>query len=121
MVTGASDEEHQANLKEVLRRLAEADLRLKTDKCNFSLATVKYIGHRISKDGLTTSDKRVKAVVEAPTLTDVTQVKSLLVMLTFYLRFLPNLATILQPLHERSLSSDGVLIKSEHSTWQRSF
>ena len=91
--------ELQANLKEVLRRLAEANLRLKKDKCNFGVAAVEYLSHRISKDELTTLDKRVRAVVEAPTPTDVTQVKSFLGMLT-YLRFLPNLAMILQPLYQ---------------------
>ena len=100
LVNGASQEEHQANLKEVLRRLAEAGLHLKKDKCNFGVAVVEYIGHQISKDGLATLDKTVRAVVEAPTPTDVTQVKSFLCMLTFYRRFLPNLATILQPLHQ---------------------
>ena len=73
LVIGASEEEHQANLKEVLRRLAEAGLSRKKDKCNFGVAAVEYLGNRISKDGLATLDKRVRAVVEAPTATDVTQ------------------------------------------------
>ena len=132
LVTGASEEEHQANLKAVLRRLAEAvlrrlaeavlrrlaeaglrrlaesGLRLMKDKGNFGVVAVEYLGHRISKDGLATLDKRVRAAVEAPTTTDVTQVKSFIGMLTFYLRFLPNLATILQSLHQL-LKKDHVL------------
>jgi len=81
-------------LKEVLRRLAEAGLRLNKDKCYFGVAAVEYLGHWISKDGLATLDKRLKVVVEATTPTDVTHVKSFLGMLTFYLRFLPSVATI---------------------------
>ena len=75
LVTGASDEEHLANLKEVLRRLPEAGLRLNKDKCNFGVAAVEYIGHRISKDRLATLDKRVRVVFEPPTPTYVTEVK----------------------------------------------
>ena len=84
LVTGASEEEHQATLKEVICRLAESGLCLKKDKCNFGGI------HRISKDGLATLEN---------TPTDITQVKSFLGMLT-YLRLLPNLATTLQPLHQ---------------------
>ena len=47
LATGASEEEHQTNLKEVLRRLVEAGLRLKKDKCNFGVVAVEYLGHRI--------------------------------------------------------------------------
>ena len=41
LVTGASEEEHLADLKEVLRRLAEAGLCLKKDKCNVGVAAVE--------------------------------------------------------------------------------
>ena len=47
LATGASEEEHQTNMKEVLRRLVEAGLRLKKDKCNFGVVAVEYLGHRI--------------------------------------------------------------------------
>ena len=118
LVTGASEEEHQANLKEVLRRFAEAGLRLKKDKCNFSGGIP-----RSSDQQGWIEDKRVRAVVEAPTPTDVTQVKSFLDMLTFYLRFLPNLATTLQPLYQ--LLKKGHVFRwgtdQKRSTWQRSF
>ena len=75
LVTGVSEVEHQANRKEVPWRLAEACLRLKKNKCSFCVAAVDYLGHRITNDGLATLDSRVRAVIEAPTPTDVTQVK----------------------------------------------
>ena len=52
LVTGVSEEEHQENVKDVLHWLAEAGLRLKKEKCNFSVENVEYLGHRITKDGL---------------------------------------------------------------------
>ncbi|XP_014667918.1 PREDICTED: uncharacterized protein K02A2.6-like [Priapulus caudatus] len=99
LVSGASKEEHQANLKEVLRRLTEAGLRLKKNKCCFGMTSVQYLGHQVSKDGLATLDNRVIAIVAAPKPKDVTQVRAFLGMLTFYLRFLPHLASTLEPLH----------------------
>ena len=41
LVTGVTKREHQANVKDVLRRLEEAGLRLKKDKCNFSVEAME--------------------------------------------------------------------------------
>ena len=49
LVAGVSEEEHQANLEEVSRRLAEAGLRLKKNKRRFGVEAVDYLGHRITK------------------------------------------------------------------------
>jgi len=66
----------------------------------FGVEAVEYLCHRITKAGLATLESRVRVVFEAPTPTNVTKFKSFLAMLTFYLRFLPHLATILQSLHQ---------------------
>ena len=52
LVTGATEEEHLAHLEEVLRRLEEAGLRLKRNKCVFMAPFVVYLGHVINAQGL---------------------------------------------------------------------
>lgn len=42
----------------------------------------------------------MKAIQEAPAPTNVTELKSYLGLLNYYNKFLPNLATLLAPLHE---------------------
>ena len=61
---------------------------------------MKYLAHRITKDGLVTLESRVRADFAEDTPSNVTQVKSFMGMLIFCLRFLPHLTTILQPLHQ---------------------
>ncbi|XP_014673257.1 PREDICTED: uncharacterized protein K02A2.6-like [Priapulus caudatus] len=78
LVSGASKEKHQANLEEVLQRLAETGLRLRKNKCCFGMTSVQYLGHQISKDGLATLDNRVIAIVAAPKPKDVKQVRAFL-------------------------------------------
>ncbi len=51
VVTGAADEEHLQNLREVLSGLKSAGLRLKRDKCQFWMSQVECIGHLIDKEG----------------------------------------------------------------------
>ena len=100
LVTGRTAEEHLHNLEEVLKRLEEAGMRLKKDKCAFLLSQVEYLGHVISQQGLHPSDSKVAAVVNAPAPTNVTELRSLLGLVNYYGKFLPNLASILAPLYK---------------------
>ena len=66
LVTGPSEEAHVATLDEVLRRMREAGLRLKKEKCVFNSPSVVYLGHRIDAQGLHPVTSKLKAVQEAP-------------------------------------------------------
>jgi hypothetical protein len=99
LVTGATEEEHLANLAQVLRRLESAGMRLKREKCAFLLKSVSYLGHVISAEGLHTAESKVKAVVEAPDPRNISELRSFLGMVNYYGNFLPNLATTLSPLY----------------------
>ena len=88
-----------SNLAQVLTRLESAGMRLKREKCAFMLKSVSYLGHVISSEGLRTGDLKVKALVDAPHPRDLTELRSFLGMVTYYGKFLPNLATVLSPLY----------------------
>ncbi|KAL7852512.1 hypothetical protein SRHO_G00182970 [Serrasalmus rhombeus] len=57
-------------------------------------------GHRIDATGLHPVAEKVQAIQEAPTLKTLTELKAFLGLLNYYHRLLPNLSTILAPLHE---------------------
>lgn len=92
--------DHLKNQDEVLRRLGEAGLRLKRSKRAFVQEEVEYLGHRVDAQALHPVEKKVKAVMDAPTPTNVTELKAYLGLLNYYNKFLPNLAILLAPLHE---------------------
>ena len=52
LISGADDEDHLSNLEGVLKRLAEAGLRLKRSKSVFMQPQVTYLGHKVSKEGI---------------------------------------------------------------------
>ena len=99
LVTGKTREEHVANLRWVLRRLDEAGLKLNNDKCEFFNQSVVYLGHKIDRDGLHPTDDKVRAIRDAPSPTNVKELRSWLGLLNYYGRFLRNLSTTLAPLH----------------------
>ncbi|XP_029947498.1 uncharacterized protein K02A2.6-like [Salarias fasciatus] len=100
LVTGKNEEEHLVNLKNTLRRLEDYGLRVREDKCDFFKPAVEYLGHVIDADGLHTAPSKVTAITDAPAPENVGQLRSFLGLLNYYGKFIPHLATQLQPLHE---------------------
>ena len=99
LVTGATEEEHLDNLEAVFSRLEQAGYRLKRQKCAFLLPSIEYLGHIITEEGLKPSKKKVEAIIDAPTPIDVSQLRSFLGLMNYYRKFLPNLSSVLAPLH----------------------
>ena len=100
LITGPSSEDHLKSLEEVVKRLANAGLRVKKHKCCFMAPSVSYLGYVIDSKGLHPLPDKVQAIQDAPTPRNVQELKSYLGLLTYYGKFIPNLATHLAPLYE---------------------
>ena len=99
LVSGANDGDHLNNLEEVFKRLVKAGLRLKKGKCVFMEPQVTYLGHSVSKEGIQPMEDKVEAITNAPPPRNVSELKSYLGMINYYQKFLPNLSSVLAPLH----------------------
>ena len=108
LISGKTEASHLRSLDEVLRRLTEAGLRVK-NKCRFMVSSVAYLGHVIDSEGLHPLPEKVDAIQKAPSPRNVTELKAYLGLLTYYGKFLPNLATQLAPLYK---------LLSKHVPWQ---
>ena len=97
LVTDGTEREHLQNLDVVLKRFKEKGIRLNQVKCYFMLQEVEYLGHVLSSSGIQPSPKNVRAIQSVPAPENITQLKSFLGMVTYYLKFLPNLSTTLFP------------------------
>ena len=62
--------------------------------------SVIYFGLRFSERGLQPTDEKVKAIKEAPTPRNVTELRSFLGMLAALTNFIPKLSTLAHPLYE---------------------
>ncbi|XP_061156017.1 uncharacterized protein K02A2.6-like [Syngnathus typhle] len=100
LVSGMDQSDHLKNLDSVLNRLKEAGLRLRRNKCTFLQDEVEYLGYKVDAQGLHPIAQKVKAIKDAPAPANVSELKSFLGLLNYYNKFLPNLATLLAPLHE---------------------
>ena len=99
IIIGRDFEEHLYNLSTVLQKLREAGLRLKPSKCSFCRASVSYLGHVVSRGGVSTDPEKTAKVTKWPTPTSVQEVQQFLGLASYYRRFVRNFAEIAKPLH----------------------
>ena len=99
-------EQHDRRLDAVLRRLQDAGLKLNGEKCQFGMTELTFMGHRLSRAGVTATDDKVDAVLRAREPRTASEVRSFLGLVTFLGRFIPDLSTISAPL--RDLTKSGV-------------
>ena len=65
-----------------------------------STESVEYLGHRIDATGLHPTSDKLAAIHNAPSPSNVQELRSYLGLLNYYGRLVPHLATIVQPLNQ---------------------
>jgi hypothetical protein len=92
--------EHGRSLEHVLQRFDRANLQLQAAKCVFAQPKVEYLGYVVSRDGISTSPEKVRAVQKYPVPKNARDVRIFIGLASFYRRLIPNLAEIAKPLTE---------------------
>ena len=100
IVHGRDQAEHDRRLALVLQRLEVAGLTLNQEKCEYSKPSVTFLGHIISKDGTSPDPDKTKAIREMPPPTKVSELRTILGMIQYLGKYVPNLSDILRPMNE---------------------
>ena len=82
----------------VLQILRDRKLYAKSKKCEFWLNQVVFLGHVISKDGITIDPNKIKAIVNWAVPTNVSEIRSFLGLGGYYRRFVEGFSRIATPL-----------------------
>ena len=91
LVSGQTFQEQLDNLEQVFQCLRNAKLKLSPKKCHLFQKQVKYLGHIISQNGVSTDPEKVKTVWEWPRPTCITEVRQFLGLCSYYGRFILQL------------------------------
>ena len=113
LIASANAEEHEQHLRQLFTRLSDYGLVINPAKCQFGVEALDFLGHRVDSHGVRPLEDKVKAITDFPQPTTQRQLKEFLGLVNFYRRFIPQAATILQPLTE--LTRGGP--KSRDITW----
>ena len=88
LVSGDNAKDHLMNLRALFKRLEEKGLRCNREKCVFAQVSIDYLGHTLSSRGIAKGSK-VDAILEMLTSKNISTLKSFLVSVQFYSKFLP--------------------------------
>jgi hypothetical protein len=100
LIYSKSKAEHAKHLRIVLQRLRDHKLYAKFSKCEFCLDSVKFLGHTISKDGISVDPRKVKEVMDWKPPKLVHQISSFFGLAGYYRRFIPDVSRIDKPMTE---------------------
>jgi hypothetical protein len=82
------EEENEHHLRMVLQVFRDHQLYAKLSKCSFYQKQIHYLGHIISKDGITVDPEKIEAIREWSTTKNVTEVRSFMGLAGYYMRFI---------------------------------
>ncbi|XP_063054507.1 uncharacterized protein LOC134448779 [Engraulis encrasicolus] len=90
---------HLRHLEGVFQAMERYGLKLRPEKCQLLRQEVKFLGHRVSHQGVSPDPDKVSAVQEWQTPRTVRQVRSFLGFVGYYRRFIKDFSKIAKPLN----------------------
>ncbi len=99
LVASESHEKHYETLREVFRRMHEANITVNREKCDLFRNSIEFLGYKVSAEGFRKTEDKIIAIKDAPRPKNISEVRSLVGLIQFYSKFLPKLAQTLAPLY----------------------
>nr|VZI51435.1 unnamed protein product [Spirometra erinaceieuropaei] len=106
IIVGRSPAELQDRVCAVLGRVQEYGFRLRAEKCQFFIDSIKYLGFVFDVTGRHPDPENIRAIQRMPAPKNVSQLRSFLGLISYYSAFLPSLHDVRAPLN-RLLQKDA--------------
>jgi hypothetical protein len=103
--------DHEIHLEFVFQTLRDNGLFLNRSKCHFATTCVEYLGHLITKEGVSTDPSKISAVSSWPLPKNLKQLRGFLGLAGYYRRFVKDFGKIAQPLTD--------LLKRDNFHWNQ--
>ena len=76
LIYSKTEEEHKKHLKIILQELQDHQLFAKFSKCDFFKDKIQYLGHVVTKEGISIDPEKIKAIEDWSVPKDVTDGRS---------------------------------------------
>lgn len=100
IIFGATLQNHNENLKKVLKKLRDNGLKLQSEKCAILRKECLFLGHRVNKEGIFPDESKFEAVKNFPRPKNRKQVRSFLGLTGYYRKFIKDYGKIAGPLNK---------------------
>ena len=100
IIYGKTQEQHDTALRAVLERLRENNLTLNKDKCEYNQKKLDFYGYTFSSEGISADPKKIESIQKSSNPANANELRSLLGLVNYVSRFIPDYATVTAPLRE---------------------
>ena len=98
LIASSSEAEHLEHLEVLFNRLSKYGIVINPSKCIFGIASIEFLGHQISTHGISPLAQKVQVIQDFPAPSSLRKLREFLGLVNFYRRFIPNCASLVQPL-----------------------
>lgn len=114
IIYGETREQLKERTQQVLNRLKEYNVKLNDEKCIYEATQLTFLGHVLSANGITATPSKVEAVQNFRQPLNAEETRSFLGLVNFVGKFIPDLATITDPLRRLTKKDEPFVWQSEH-------
>ncbi|GBP23651.1 Retrovirus-related Pol polyprotein from transposon 17.6 [Eumeta japonica] len=113
IIYSENKKQHLERLKKVFDALQRANLKINKNKCKFLKTEVKFLGHKLTPQGIRPTQDKIEAITKFPLPRTVKETKSFLGLIGYYRKFIPNMSKIIKPLTNLTKKADKFIITDE--------
>ena len=111
-VVGATEEEHDTNLRKLMERAQTIKLVFNPDKCQIKQSEIPFFGNIYTANGVMPDPKKVQAINDLKTPSSRSEIQSFLGLITYLAPYIPNLSSHTEPL--RILMKENTPFQWQH-------
>ena len=120
IITKGSTLDHEHDIHKVLSRLDKENLAIKLEKCDFSKASITWLGYKITQSGISPTVKKTDSIMNLKPPKTLKQLRSLMGSIHQLIKFIPNLANLLNPirplLRKENITNNKICWEEIHTT-----
>ena len=98
MIHSRLHDDHLRHVREALKRIRSAHMRLNLQKCIFVSSSVQYLGHTIMARGITPGKEKTDAIAKASAPNCQKKLRSFLGLANYFRMYIPRFAQLAAPL-----------------------
>ena len=98
LVYGEDEKQHDKRLQNVMKNLKDNNVLLNEAKCVYKVQKINFLGHELTPNGVKPLKKYMTSIKEFRVPKTIEELQSFLGLVNYINKWLPNLATITEPL-----------------------
>lgn len=119
IIIGYNLEDHLKNISKILKRLADFNLKIQLDKCEFLKRETEFLGHVITPEGIKPNPCKINKILEWQLPKTPKEIKQFLGLTGYYRRFIKDYSKITKPMTQYLKKGENVNLNDRH--YQESF